>query len=160
MAVDVLEILLKKHPDAELCMVGPDKDGSMQKTINLAKRYGIDSHLKVTGQMTKSEWNRLSDDYDIFISTTNFDNTPVSVIEAMALGLPVISTNVGGVPYLVKNGVDALLVEKGNAKEMADKIENLLTNFKMAHAISRNARVKAESFGWENVKKQWQSLLI
>lgn len=160
MAVDVLEILLKKHPDAELCMVGPDKDGSMQKTINLAKRYGIDSHLKVTGQMTKSEWHRLSDDYDIFISTTNFDNTPVSVIEAMALGLPVISTNVGGVPYLVKNGVDALLVEKGNAKEMADKIENLLTNFKMAHAISRNARVKAESFGWENVKKQWQSLLI
>ena len=78
----------------------------------------------------------------------------------MALGLPVISTNVGGVPYLVKNGVDALLVEKGNAEEMADKIENLLTNLKMAHSISRNARVKAESFGWENVKKQWQSLLI
>lgn len=159
MAIEVLNLLLKQYPDTELCMVGPDKDGSMQKTIDLAKSYGIDKHLKLTGQMPKSEWHKLSEDYDIFISTTNFDNTPVSVIEAMALGLPVISTNVGGVPYLVRDNEDALLVEKGNAEVMADMSVFLLSNPDTALSISRKARTKAESFDWNEVKKQWQSLL-
>ena len=160
MAVEVLNLLLKKHPDAELCMVGPDKDGSMQKTINLAKQYGIDNHLIITGQMAKTEWHKLSEKYDIFISTTNFDNTPVSVIEAMALGLPVISTNVGGVPYLVNNGVDALLVNKGNSVEMAECVEFLISNPTKVKSICMEARRKAETFGWEEVKKQWKSLLV
>lgn len=160
MAVDVLNILLMKYPDAKLCMVGPDKDGSMQKTIDLAKQYGIDSHLKITGQMSRSGWHKLSEDYDVFISTTNFDNTPVSVIEAMALGLPVVSTNVGGVPYLVKDREDALLVEKGNAQEMADRIEMLIMDSTTALSICHKARLSAESFSWAVVKEQWQKLLV
>lgn len=160
MAVEVLNILLRKHPDAELCMVGPDLDGSMQVTKNLANKYCISGHLKITGRMAKSDWHIMSEDYDVFINTTNVDNTPVSVVEAMALGLPVISTNVGGIPYLVKDGVDALLVEKGNAEEMAEKIEYFLNNPATVLSFSQMGRVKAESFAWGNVKKQWKSLLV
>ena len=159
MAVEVLRLLLEKNPDAELCMVGPDKDGSMQSVRALAKQYGINSHIKITGKLSKTEWHKLSEDYDIFISTTNFDNTPVSVIEAMALGLPVVSTNVGGVPFLIEDGVEGLLCEKGDAKDMTEKIVQIVSSPAMSRDICANARKKVESFDWQVVKEQWKNVL-
>lgn len=159
MAVDVLQILSEKYPDAELCMVGPDKDGSMQSVKDLAAKYGLTERMKITGKMSKPEWHKLSEKYDIFISTTNFDNTPVSVIEAMALGLPVVSTSVGGVPYLIEDGKDGLLCEKGNAADMAEKIMQFVSAPEKSKEICDNARRKVESFDWEVVKKQWKDLL-
>ena len=55
--------------------------------------------ITITGILRKAEWIELSKDYDVFINTTNVDNMPVSVIEAMALGMPIVSTNVGGIPF-------------------------------------------------------------
>ena len=159
MAVDVLRILLQQYPYAELCMVGPDKDGSQQSVIDLAEQYGISDHLKITGKLSKAEWHKLSEDYDIFISTTNFDNTPVSVIEAMALGLPVVSTDVGGVPFLIDDGKDGLLCEKGNAEDMVKKIVQIVSSSEKSRDLCANARKKVESFDWEVVKKQWNELL-
>lgn len=159
MAVDVLRLLLQHYPDAELCMVGPDKDGSQQSVKDLAAKYGLTERLKITGKMSKSDWHKLSKEYDIFISTTNFDNTPVSVIEAMALGLPVVSTSVGGVPYLIEDGKDGLLCEKGNAADMAEKIMQFVSAPEKSKEICDNARRKVESFDWEVVKKQWKDLL-
>lgn len=159
MAVDVLRLLLLQYPDATLCMVGPDKDGSMQSVKDLAAKYGLTERMKITGKMSKPEWHKLSEKYDIFISTTNFDNTPVSVIEAMALGLPVVSTSVGGVPYLIDDGKEGLLCEKGNAGDMVKKIMQLISSPEKSKAICANARKKVESFDWEVVKKQWNELL-
>ena len=159
MAVDVLHLLLQQYPDVELCMVGPDKDGSQQSVKTLAEQYGISDHLKITGKLSKSEWHKLAEDYDIFISTTNFDNTPVSVIEAMALGLPVVSTNVGGVPFLIDDGKDGLLCEKGNAEDMAEKIVQIVSSSEKSRDLCANARKKVESFDWDVVKKQWNELL-
>ena len=118
MAIKVLHKVLQKHPDAKLCMVGPDKDGTLENTKNLAQKLGIEEHIVFMGKMEKEEWIALSKGYDIFINTTNADNTPVSVMEAMALGLPVVSTNVGGIPYLIEDGLDGLLVEPKNADEI------------------------------------------
>ena len=156
MAVKVLKLVSQHYRDAQLCMVGPDKDGSMGKTINLAKSYGIADSIKITGQMSKDEWHKLSEEYDIFISTTNFDNTPVSVIESMALGLPVISTDVGGMPYLIDNGKDGYLVEKNNTEMMADKIFEIIQTPELTLELTKKARKKAESFSWTSVSKLWR----
>ncbi len=159
MAVEVLRLLLQHYPNTKLCMVGPDKDGSMQRVKDLATQYGIMEKLTITGKLSKGEWHKLSEDYDIFISTTDFDNTPVSVIEAMALGLPVVSTRVGGVPYLLEDGHDALLCEKGNATDMVEKIVHIISSPENSIQICSNARQKVEAFDWEVVKEQWKNLL-
>ncbi len=159
MALHVLKVLLEKYDDASLCMVGPDRDGTLEKTKAEAKELGLEEKVLFTGKLSKEAWWKLSETYDIFINTTNFDNTPVSVMEAMALGLPVVSTNVGGIPYLLEEGKDALLVAASDADAMAEKISFLVENDDAAAEISRNARKKVENFDWKEVKKKWMVLL-
>src|SRR5690606_8649342 len=100
-----------------------------------------------------------SKDYNVFINTTNFDNMPVSVIEAMALGLPVVSTNVGGMPYLIDDGEDGLLVAPNDKMAMTDAICLLFEDVVRTEARVVRARNKVESFDWSRVKGLWEALL-
>ena len=157
MAIHVLSKLKENFPEATLCMIGPDKDGELEASINLAKKLNILDSVEFCGVLSKKDWHKKSIDCDVFINTTNVDNTPVSVIEAMALGLPIVSTNVGGIPYLIEDKVDGLLVEKNNVKQMTENIKSLLNNEHKDVPI--NARTKAESYAWEVVKYKWLELL-
>lgn len=157
MATGVLEELLKDHPEAELCMVGPEKDGSMKTTRKVVKEKRLPVEFK--GKLTKEEWIPLSANYDIFINTTSVDNTPVSVIEAMALGLPVVSTNAGGLPYLIDDGETGLLVDPDDSKAMAEGIIKLLSDSQLARKIGLKARRKVENYDWQKVRQNWLELL-
>jgi glycosyltransferase involved in cell wall biosynthesis len=157
MAVKVLLNLKKIYPDAELCMVGPKKDESFEKTIRIAKKYYVDVNL--TGKLSKEEWIETSKEYNVFINTTHFDNTPISVIEAMALGLPVVSTNVGGIPYLLEHDTNALLVSDDDIEAMTIQINRLFVEPDLANRLSKNAKDTIKDFDWEIVKKQWIDLL-
>ncbi len=157
MAVNVLAELQKTYPTATLTMVGPDKDGSLETT----KAYAHSKNLAVnfTGKLAKEEWWNLAAAHDIFINTTHFDNTPVSVMEAMALGLPVVSTNVGGIPFLLTNNENAILIEDSNVLAMTSAIHELIENPKKANFLAHNARSLIAQMDWQVVKKQWFNLL-
>ncbi|MFD0864119.1 glycosyltransferase family 4 protein [Sungkyunkwania multivorans] len=157
MAVEVLKILLDKGYEASLCMVGPEKDGSLEATKEKAKALGVE--VTFTGKLTKEEWIKRSEDHDIFVNTTNFDNMPVSVIEAMALGLPVVSTKVGGIPFLLEDGKDAMLVAPHDKIAMAAAVEELVSRPDIVKSITGHARTKAETFDWQTIKNQWFKLL-
>ncbi len=159
MAIHVLQKMKSHFPDATLCMVGPDKDGSLLQCQDYAQKNGLHDSVIFTGVLTKPEWLALSEGHDIFINTTNFDNTPVSVIEAMALGLPVISTNAGGVPFLITDHENGLLVNAGDPDEMAAKIEWLISNPEKAQKLTSMARKKVEEFDWDSVRHKWFSVL-
>ena len=157
LAISVVKILRDQGMDASLTMVGPTNDATFETCKQLAAKYDIS--VEFTGKLPKDEWIRHSEVHDIFINTTNFDNTPVSVIEAMALGLPVVSTNVGGLPYLIESGKTGVLVPPNDAKAFADAITDLCKQEEKARSIAKNARQKVEQFDWQQVKQQWISLL-
>ena len=159
LAVEILYKLKVKFPEAELCMVGPDRDGTMAKVIKRAEELKLRDSLKITGVLSKEEWIRLSQEYDIFINTTDFDNQPLSVIEAMALGLPVVSTNVGGIPYLIENDHEGILVPQNDPGKFVEQIERLLSGGELVSEITANARKKAEGFDWEAVKVKWFDII-
>ncbi len=159
MAADVLDKLSKRFEDAELCMVGPDKDGSLKEFLEYIDRKKLNDHVTVTGRLSKEEWIKLSENFDFFLNTTNYDNTPVSVIEAMALGLCVISTNPGGIPFLLHDRIDACLVQPGDADEMFNQISSLIENKIAFNKMSSSARASAEKFNWEQIKTLWLNLL-
>ncbi|PWG04289.1 glycosyl transferase family 1 [Polaribacter aquimarinus] len=157
LALKVLILLKKEYPKATLCMVGPFLDTSYKESINYLKNNNLENSVEFTNVITKEEWHKKSESYDIFINTTNIDNTPVSVIEAMALGLPVVSTNVGGIPFLIKHKIDGMLVEKNNVIEMKNAITSILNNEYPNIAIS--ARKKVEEYDWSVVRNKWLSIL-
>ncbi|WP_417887322.1 glycosyltransferase family 4 protein [Zunongwangia sp.] len=157
MALKVIEDLMRKFPDASLCMVGPEKDGTMAVCKNYAIKYNL--NVTFTGKLKKRAWAELSKEYDFFINTTTVDNTPLSVIESMALGLPVISTDVGGMPKLILNNKDGILVNNGDVNAMVKAVETLIQYPKIAQKISETAREKAESFSWETIKNCWINFL-
>lgn len=158
MAVDVLQQLQQKYQGASLCMVGPDKDGSLSTTKDYAAGIGV-GNIAFTGKMSKKDWIALSGAYDIFINTTHFDNTPVSIMEAMALGMPVVTTNVGGIPFLLKDNEEALLVEDNDVSAMNEAVVSLMEDPGLPVKLISNARAKAETWDWNVVKIKWNRLL-
>ena len=157
MAIKVLAELKKEYPNAQLCMVGPDKENRIDECKLFAKELGVE--VQFTGKLSKKEWIKISKDYNVFINTTHFDNTPVSVIEAMALGLPIVSTNVGGIPFLLTNNENALLVNDNDSNGMSLAIKELFSNTKLQNNIVCNARKLVENFDWSIVKQKWFEIL-
>lgn len=156
MALQVVEKLQKEGKDVTLCMVGPDK-GSMENCEKIAKDKGLP--VTFTGLLDKKAWHKLSEEYDVFINTTNFDNTPISVIEAMALGLPVVSTDVGGLPFLIEKNKTGILISPKDVQAMTDAITDLVSNPEKSQQIANQARKQVESYDWEEVKYKWNEVL-
>lgn len=158
LAVTVLKKLQDQGYDASLCMVGPDTgDGSLEAVQALAEKLKVT--VQFTGKLKKEAWRKLSTSYNIFINTTHIDNTPVSVIEAMALGLPIVSTNVGGMPYLIDNEKDGLLVAPDDADAMVAAIIEVYTNRLLRTELIVNGREKVAAFDWPVVKQLWNEVL-
>jgi len=160
MAIHVLGKIRKIYPDARLCMVGPVKDNRVMEQLKiLISRLNLQNHVSFSGQLSKREWAELSEKYDIFINTTNYDNTPITLLEAMALGLPIISTNVGGVPFLINDGVTGVLVKPDDSDQMANKMIEIISGKIDGFRIANNARKAVTAFNRLNIIPKWYAII-
>ncbi len=157
MAVRTLARVRKQFPEATLVMAGQDK-GEQRAVLELAKQMSLQDALTLPGYLNMEEKIREGCIADIFLNTNRIDNTPVSVIEAGAFGLPVVATNVGGIADLVSDGETALLVPDNDDEAMAAAVLRLLITPTLAEKLSANGRALAERYSWENVRPQWESL--
>src|SRR5262249_30944608 len=147
LAIRVLQLLALRYQDVHLTMIGADKrDGARQATEALAHALAVRSRVDLREAVPKHAVPGGLRMGDIFLNTTTVDNAPVSVLEAMACGLCVVSTNVGGIPYLVDDGQDGLLVPPDDPGAMAHAVGRILDDPDLADRLSRNARRKAERF--------------
>jgi glycosyltransferase involved in cell wall biosynthesis len=159
LAIRAIKYLRRDFADVQLTMVGNDKgDGSLEEGRKLAYDLGIADHIKFPGRAEKSQVPRWLSRGDIFLNTSDVDNTPVSVIEAMACGLCIVSTRVGGVPYLLDHGTNALLIEPGDAEGLAAAVRRIICEPGLASQLSNGARRKAENFDWRVILPKWEGL--
>jgi glycosyltransferase involved in cell wall biosynthesis len=160
LAPRMLAELIHEYPDISLVMIGPDKgDGSLQKTKQVAAQSGVLEHMSFPGPIPKNQIPTWLSEGDIFVNTTNVDNTPVSVLEAMASGLCIVTTNVGGIPYLLQHERDGLLVNPNDPVAMAAAVRRFLTDPALAESLSTGARNKAEQYDWSMIMPQWTVLI-
>ena len=140
-------------------MIGPDKDGSLNHCQMLSKKYGIEDNINFLGYLSKTEWIKISRDHDIFINTSKIDNMPVSIIEMMALGLPIVSTDVGGIPFILEHGKNSLLVKNNDVQNMAYQIKYLIDKPYFASQISMRAFEDSKSFSTDLVIPEWSKII-
>jgi glycosyltransferase involved in cell wall biosynthesis len=160
LAVEALAQLVGEYPEASLLMIGPDKgDGSLALAQQAAHALAVAPQVKFVGQVAKSAVPGWLSQGDIYLNTTNLDNTPISVMEAMACGLGIVSTNVSGIPYLLTAEQDSLLVPPKDPDALAQAIRRLLTEPGLGARLSANARAKAEQFDWSVILPQWIQIL-
>jgi glycosyltransferase involved in cell wall biosynthesis len=159
LAVEVLARVQRFHPGATLMMLGPDKDGTRADVERRAEELGVREAVTLAGQVAKADIPRYLDDADVFINTTNIDNTPISVLEAMAAGLCVVSTSVGGIPYLLTHERDALLVPPRDADAMAAAVERIVADRALANTLSHAAHTHARACDWDAVLAHWETTL-
>lgn len=161
LALRVLKLLESNFRDSRLIMIGPDTgDGTLQLAQRMASKLGVTKRVHFVGGVSNTEVPLWLNKCDIFINTTNVDNTPISVIEAMACGLGIISTNVGGIPYLLEHEYNALLVPPDAPELMTAAIKRILTEQGLAEKLSKNARKKVEQFDWSLILPRWEILFM
>jgi len=157
MAIQVLALIRQEGLDAHLVMGGPDK-GQLRATRRLAQTLRVAEHVKFAGFLGPKEKALEGNTADIFLNTNRIDNMPVAVIEACAMGIPVVSTNVGGIPDLLTDGSTGLLVASEDNKAMANCVKRLLADPVLCRTLSDNGRHVAERCGWPVVCHQWHEL--
>jgi glycosyltransferase involved in cell wall biosynthesis len=159
MAIETLALLKESYPEASLSMGGPDS-GELESCRELAARLGVGRSVRFLGFLTKERLLAEAERHDIHLHTNRIDNTPVTLIENMALGLPVVATRVGGVPHLVRDEETALLVGSEDACAAADAVTRLLSDSALAERLSRaGRRLVEERFAWPAVRAAWLSVL-
>jgi len=156
LAIDVLAHLRQQHGDATLTMAGQDR-GRLGATRAHAKALGLERAVRFAGFLDSEAKQNEFSMHDVFINTNKIDNTPVSVIEAAAFGLPVVATAVGGIPYLLRDGQDALLVPAHEAVAMAAAVARLIAEPALAARLSEAGRALARRCAWPAVAGLWDA---
>lgn len=142
----------RTFPDARLDLVGGGPlEGEVRNLVRNMKLTGID----FKGVAAHHEIGRFYDEADIFINASRLDNMPISVLEAFASGMPVVSTEPEGMPFLVEHGRTGLLSPTGDAAALARNVIRVLQDFELAERLVENARQELQRYCWPVVREQW-----
>lgn len=145
-------LLRQRYPDATLALAGyGSEEGELRR---LAASLGADG-IRFLGRVPPDSVQQVYADTDIFVNSSVVDNQPVSVLEACASGLPVVSTAAGDIPAMLRQGEAGVLVPPSNPAAMAEAIAALLENPARALALVRRARAEVERHTWPRIRAQW-----
>ncbi len=149
-ALHAFSIVKKYFPASRLTITG---SGPERQTLeNLVVELGLQDAVTFTGRVDNIDMAALYQDSDVMVNPSLADNMPNSVLEALASGVPVVSTDVGGVPYLVVHDNTALLVPAQDPGAMANAILVLLNDPAKAQQIKSAGLHAVQSYTWQEVR--------
>ncbi|MEP7155926.1 MAG: glycosyltransferase family 4 protein [Betaproteobacteria bacterium] len=150
--INAFRLVLDRHPGATIVIAG---GGSERQSLErLAEKLGLGKQVTFTGPITNLEVLSLYDQSDIFVNSSNVDNQPVSILEAFACGLAVVSTAAGGIPHLVRDGEDALLARVNDPADLARQILRLLEEPALGATITENGLMRSRAFSGSEIYRQ------
>lgn len=142
-------------PEARLIVVG---DGPEKERLHdLAGKLGL-ANIDLRGSVAPDDMASVYDEADIYLNSSSIDNMPLSIIEAFAAGLPVVTTDAGGIPYIVENEKTGLLTNIDDHEGLARNALRLLDDPDLAQNLVTTARKEVQRYSWENVMEQWVEL--
>lgn len=156
--MDAFSLILKKDSEIRLQIVGGGDGVDFYK--KMAVSLNIQNNVDFRGVLTGVELERAYLDSSVVVlpSLSSAESFGMVLLEAMALGVPVIGSNIGGIKNLIEHNVDGLLVEPNNPSLLADSLEKVLTDESLRQVLKLNARVKANKYTWQNQAGEFDKL--
>lgn len=150
MAIRAFALVHAALPQARLVVAG---SGPLRDELeNLAASLGLGGAVRFTGRVDNAGMAALYQGADVMLNPSTVDNMPNSVLEALASGVPVVSTNVGGVPYMVEHERTALLVPSGDAAAMAAAVLRLCREDGLAARLRETGLQYVQQYAWAGVR--------
>jgi glycosyltransferase involved in cell wall biosynthesis len=143
----------RRRPEATLDVAGHGSEGA-----RLRRRAESVGGVRFLGPLDPAAMPAVYAGADIYLNASVVDNQPVSILEAFAAGLTVVSTATGDIGAMVRDGETGLLVPPRDPGAMAAAVDSLLEDPARALALSRSARQEAEKYTWARVREEWASV--
>lgn len=139
--IKAMQLVIKKFSDSLLLIVG---DGSQREELEgLTKNIGLERNVIFLG--TRQDVPQLLSIMDIFILSSKSEGLPITLLEAMAASKPIIATNVGGIPEVIENGINGILIPPDNSEAMAEAVLELLKDEEKSKKLGMMARKRFEN---------------
>lgn len=149
-AIRAFAMLRRRLPQAHLTIAGSGPEAGRLQA--LVADLCLTDAVSFTGTLDRDGMAALYAAADVCVNPSLTDNSPNSVLESMAAGVPVVSTNVGGVPYIVQDGLNGLLVPPGDPQAMAQALERVLGDAALWHRLSAAGQLDVQGFAWPQVR--------
>jgi glycosyltransferase involved in cell wall biosynthesis len=153
--LEAFALVRERYPDAILTIAGQGSEAGRLRA--LAAALGDDG-IRFLGRVEPALMPDLYAEHDIFLNASIVDNQPVSVLEAFAAGLPVVSTGTGDIAAMAREGESGRLVPAGDPAAMAKAVVDLLEAPQAAQRMARRARAAAEAHTWSRVRQAWAAV--
>ncbi|EXI76739.1 MAG TPA: glycosyltransferase family 4 protein [Candidatus Accumulibacter phosphatis] len=140
-------------PQAQLTVAGSGPE--LERLQALVSELGLQDSVRFAGRIANAAMPAIYAAADCLLNPSTVDNMPISILEAFASGVPVVSTDAGGIPDLVEHGVSGLLVPVGDAQAMADAALRVLQRVELAAALRQAGLEQAAHYAWPQVRARW-----
>lgn len=159
---NAMPIIIDKIGDhVKLFVIGEGEGDYEYKLRMLCKKLKLDKNIVFLGKVPNPEIPDYLKNCDVFVQPSLYEPFGISIIEAMACACAVVATNTGGVPEIITNGVNGILVEPNNVDELAEKIVTLLQDEELRNKLGINARKRVvDSYSYENITAEFESLYV
>ncbi len=148
-AIQAFALLRQRLPGALLTVAGSGPEAGRLQALVLA--LGMNDAVRFTGTLDRDAMAALYATADVSLNPSLTDNSPNSVLESMASGVPVVSTDVGGVPFILEDGRTGLLVPPGDAQAMAAALYRLLTDEALWQSLATASQAEVQRYAWPQV---------
>ena len=154
-SIRAFHIVKQQVPDAELTVLGDGpQEGYLKKLVEELELEGV----TFVGRVDRSRIPSLYQEHDVFLNSSSIDNMPVSILEAYAVGLPVVSTDAGGIPYIVKDEETGYLAPVNDHQGLASRLLKVIQSPEKTRQIVHAAKLESNRYRWPAVAKQWFDL--
>lgn len=163
--IRALEAIKSREPLIRLLIIGGPVAGGLEpdepdRLNGLVRKLGLVQSVTFVGSIPNDRVPEYLAASDIFVLPSLSEGFGIVLLEAMAAALPIVATNVTGIPSIIREGVNALLVEPRNAAQIADKVTILLNDPELRHRMSENNRLMVQKYAWARVAKDLEQIYL
>lgn len=150
--ISATPLILNEH-NVKILIVGPS-GGAKKELVQLSSKLGLDGHVIFTGELSEEDKLQAIVASDMLILPSAKEAQGIVLLEAQAMGKPVIATNQGGIPHFIKDGENGILIDYGRPDQIAEAVKKLLKDNNLSMRIGKCGKESVKKFTWGNIARK------